>query len=461
MRATDLDAALACLRRLTPETAERVELVRIEGTEFESETLVAAANGTGAAERRAIAADVGRGLGLLAKLPRDEAKAALAGLPQTEQDDWMARMPLTQAQGFGLASAADGGHWVSAPIAGHAAALAVSLAAETPNDEVYAIGRDLTEAARLAAGSGTRSAMTIAVQSRPIAKPAVGVACVHEARALLGEGPVWNPITQTLDWVDVLGATLWTHDPATAHNEGLPLSGLVTAVLPATDGTRLALGAGGLSRLDRQLHALVPLHDPEQDRPTHRFNDAKVDSHGRIWAGTMRLDAGANDGRLFRFDGVDAAQEMDRGFLVSNGLGWSPDEKTMYFVDTGTGTIFAYDFDAESGALAHRRAFVEIRPDNGRPDGLTVDAEGCLWVALWDGWKVARYTPDGQLDREIVMPVPRPTSCCFGGDDMRTLYITSARIRLSRDTLRDAPLSGALFAMEMDTPGVATQLART
>jgi sugar lactone lactonase YvrE len=460
MQTTDLEAVLACLRRLTPEHAGRVDLVRCEGTLFATEKLVDAASGTGPMERRTIAEDVGRGLGLLAKLPRDEAESALAELPQGVRGAYMAKLPLTQAQGFGLASAASGGHWVSAPVAGHMVALAVHLSVGTPIDEIHAVGRDLTEAARLAAGSSTRAAMTITVQSCPAATQTPGIECVHEARALLGEGPVWNPTTRTLDWVDVLGSRLWTHDPASGDNGTVSLDGLVTAVLPATDGTRLTLGAGGLSRLDAAKSAVVPLHDPERERPTHRLNDAKCDSQGRIWAGTMRLDADASDGRLFRFDGLHAAVEVDRGFLVSNGIGWSPDNRTMFFVDTGTGTIFAYDFDAPSGSLANRRVFVAIPPENGRPDGLTVDAEGCLWVALWDGWKVARYTPGGKLDREIIMPIPRPTSCCFAGEGMRTLYITSARIRLSRETLRAAPLSGGLFILELDIPGIPTNLAR-
>jgi sugar lactone lactonase YvrE len=170
----------------------------------------------------------------------------------------------------------------------------------------------------------------------------------------------------------------------------------------------------------------------------------------------MHLAAARSDGALYCFDTPGSARRLDTGFLVSNGLGWSPDDKTMYFTDTGLGVIYAYDFDLETGEPTRRRLFAQIDPDMGRPDGLTVDAEGYLWVALWDGWRVVRLAPDGSIDREIVLPVPRPTSCCFGGTDLRTLYITSARVRLTRETLAEAPMSGGIFSLKLGVAGQAT-----
>jgi sugar lactone lactonase YvrE len=143
---------------------------------------------------------------------------------------------------------------------------------------------------------------------------------------------------------------------------------------------------------------------------------------------------------------------VDSGFTVPNGLGFSPDDRRLYFTDTDRHTVYEYDFDLEAGSATGRRPLIVLDPRHGKPDGLTVDAEGCLWVAVWDGWHVARYSPRGELLQRLRLPVPRPTSCCFGGTRLQTLYVTSARVRLDATALAAAPLSGALFALEL--PGV-------
>jgi sugar lactone lactonase YvrE len=458
MLRADLASAFACLQRLVPEAADRVELLTFDGDRLLASRLADAAQDDAPGRQRETAVDPARSLALLAMLPRELARQALAA----RQAAWLSRLPLTQAQGFGLAAGElpAAGTWVSAGIPGTRNALSLHVAEGATRDELHLVGRDLTEAARLASGAASASTMSIAVMTRPDDQVEAGLRCVHEAGALLGEGPVWNPASKTLDWVDVLQPAVWSHDPATGGNRCWPVSRLATAVLPASDASRLVLGQGGLARLDTSSGMLQPLFDPEADRETHRFNDAKCDSRGRIWSGSMRLDASEPDGALFCFDGLASARRVDAGFLVSNGMGWSPDDRTMYFTDTGSGTVFAYDFDAERGAVRNRRVFVRLPPAEGRPDGLAVDASGYVWIALWDGWRVVRYAPDGRFDREIIMPVPRPTSCCFGGDDLRTLYVTSARIRLSRDALAAAPQSGGLFAVRVDTPGMGTVLAR-
>ena len=456
-----LKAASAYLKRISPAVADRVELLELDGPRLVSRQLANARTGRDQAISRNVVDNVAPALALLAGIPRGEASAILAELPIDERQEWMARLPLTQAQAFGVAEGSEQvpGWWVSATAPGTDFALAVFAPANTSEEEAFAIGRDLTEAARFVTGSPS-SAMSVASLKRPDGPVSFGLQCVHDAHALLGEGPVWNPNTRTLEWVDVLRRTLWTHDPLSGTNRSLAVSRLVTAVLPARDGGRLVLGVGGLSRVDANSRQLVELYDPEGERTTHRLNDAKCDTRGRIWGGTMRLDASAADGSLFRFDSISSSRRIDTGFLVANGLGWSPEDRTMYFTDTGINTIFAYDFDAVSGELSRRRRFIEVPPSMGRPDGLTVDSAGYLWVTMWDGWRVARYDPNGRLDREIILPVPRPTSCCFGGDDLSTLYITSARVRLSRDVISGAPLSGALFSIPLETPGLPTNLAR-
>src|SRR5690606_20287098 len=165
-------------------------------------------------------------------------------------------------------------------------------------------------------------------------------------------------------------------------------------------------------------------------------------------------DTAPDQGRLWRLDPDGRTYEMDRGFHVSNGLGWSPDDKTFYFTDTAKQTIYAYDFDLESGAIGNRRVFVTVPESEGKPDGLTVDAEGFVWSAHWDGWCVTRYDPEGKVERVINLPVPRPTSCVFGGPDLQTLFVTTARIRLSAAQLADAPLSGSVFAIDTGIKGL-------
>jgi sugar lactone lactonase YvrE len=175
----------------------------------------------------------------------------------------------------------------------------------------------------------------------------------------------------------------------------------------------------------------------------------------------MSLDASMPSGSLYCFDAPNTARAVDGGFQVSNGIGWSPDDTTMYFADSGLGTVFAYDFNLYAGTVSNRRSFVQFDASEGRPDGLAVDAEGFVWVALWDGWRVARFAPDGRLNRELDMPVPRPSSCCFGGPDLTTLYITSASIRLPAAVLAEAPLSGGLFAIDVGVAGQpVTKVAR-
>jgi sugar lactone lactonase YvrE len=193
---------------------------------------------------------------------------------------------------------------------------------------------------------------------------------------------------------------------------------------------------------------------PEAGKPGNRFNDGKCDRRGRFWVGTLAIDATPGHGSLYRLDPDGRCQTMDTGFHISNGLGWSPDDRRFYFTDTGPKRIYVYDFDAESGAIENRRVFAQL-PDNvGSPDGLAVDADGFVWSAHWDGWCVTRYDPEGKVDRVINLPVPRPTSCSFGGPDLSTLYITSARIRLSAQQLAEAPMSGSVFALQAGVRGL-------
>jgi sugar lactone lactonase YvrE len=258
------------------------------------------------------------------------------------------------------------------------------------------------------------------------------------AEAELGEGPTWDPATGRLMWLDILGMRVHTYDPATGRRTVRTTEQHVGAVKPRAGGGLVLNLRDGVGLLDpddtfRWLH-----HEPVAGR---RANDAAVAPDGSLWAGTMRYDEAPGGGTLTRLTGDGTAQTVLSDVTVSNGTGWSPDGRLMYYVDTPTRRVDVFDHDGER--VHGRRPFVEIEEGAGFPDGLTVDAEGCVWVALWDGGAVRRYTPDGALDRVIQLPAPRTTACAFGGADLTDLYITTARVGLSAPH----PLSGSLLVV--------------
>jgi sugar lactone lactonase YvrE len=203
----------------------------------------------------------------------------------------------------------------------------------------------------------------------------------------------------------------------------------------------------GFAFIDLESGAVEPIVDPEAHLPGNRFNDGHVDPRGRFWAGTMNDAERDPTGHLYRLDPDRGVDRFEAGFVVTNGVDWSVDGRTLYFVDSARRRIYAYAFDMAKGAPGERRLFASVPEDAGFPDGLTVDAEDHVWSAHWDGGRVTRYRPDGSVERVIAMPVPRCTSCCFGGSDLATLYVTSASIGLDEAMLRAAPLSGSVFAI--------------
>lgn len=271
------------------------------------------------------------------------------------------------------------------------------------------------------------------------------------AEATLGEGPVWDVETATLVWVDILGERVHRFDPSTGEDTSLDVGRPVGAAgLRRAGGLVLAVedGFAVLDGASEEVELVAPVG---ADDPGIRFNDGACDPAGRFFAGTMAYDLAAGAASLYRLDPDHRVTEVVHDVTISNGLGWSPDQHTVYYVDSPTQRIDAFDYDRDSGEISGRRPVVGIPADAGLPDGLTVDAEGGIWTAFWDGWAVRRYTPDGHLDRELRLPVARVTSCAFGGDDLATLYITSARDGLDERQLTEQPLAGAVFAHD---PGV-------
>lgn len=277
----------------------------------------------------------------------------------------------------------------------------------------------------------------------------------------LGEGPVWHPDEGALYWLDILGKTLWRWSPDNGESSQIILPEIITCVVPCTAGGWAATTADGFVLLDDAGTITQRLAQPETHRPNARFNDGAVDPLGRFWAGTMDHD-GTEDNSLYVLDSDGTAHLMDTGFMVSNGIDWSPDERTMYFADSPRRIIYAYTFDSSSGTISDRRVFVHTPESTGVPDGLTVDAEGYIWCAYWDGWEVVRYAPNGEVTAVLPMPVQRPTSCTFGESlsHGNSLFITSARTDLNDAQLATQPAAGDLFRYKTSISGKPKPLYR-
>jgi len=287
------------------------------------------------------------------------------------------------------------------------------------------------------------------------------VRCEWNTRLLLGEGPVWDERTQSLYFVDILGHALLIYRGERERNTAL-ISGGLSAVTPMESSHKLLCAtANGLTCFDPTTQVQTFLSPIEEDRPANRTNDGKCDAAGRFWIGTMDRSEMAFTGALYRFDSDAAApaRVLD-GIGVSNGLDWSPDGTLMYYTDSMRRVIWRMSFDMASGTPGERKLFIEVPSGAGAPDGLTVDAEGFVWSAHWDGWRVTRYDPAGRIDRVIPLPVPRVTSVCFGGRDLGTLFITSASTGLAPGRLSEAPLSGALFSCQPGVKGRPASRAR-
>jgi sugar lactone lactonase YvrE/DNA-binding IclR family transcriptional regulator len=311
---------------------------------------------------------------------------------------------------------------------------------------LHALGREVMEAARRISGNAARSAMTLAIAPRPAAV-SPGVELTVRAEALLGEGPLWSARDGCLLWVDILAPAIHVSDPATGGDRVVATEEMVAALAPRAAGGFVAAARSGLRTFDGAALGRV-LAAPIAEGAPLRLNDGKCDARGRFWVGSLALDSTPDAGALHRLDPDGSARVTQAGLHVPNGLGFSPDGRLLYLADSARRRVDVFDFDLARGAIANRRPFVELAEGEGVPDGLTVDADGGVWIALWDGWRVVRHAPDGRLDRVLHLPVPRPTSCAFGGPDLATLYVTSARVRLSAAQLAEAPLSGSVFALD-------------
>jgi sugar lactone lactonase YvrE len=271
---------------------------------------------------------------------------------------------------------------------------------------------------------------------------------VTAAGAELGEGPVWDARSSRVAWVDITAKRVHLTDPLSGATETIEVPLAVGAVAPrAVGGFVAALQDGFWIVGDGPAERIATIAEA---RPGLRFNDGKCDPAGRFWAGTMAYGAHREAGSLYRLDHDRSATLVLDGVTISNGLAWSDDGRTMYYIDTPTQRIDAFSYILETGEVSDRRPEILIPPEAGAPDGMTIDIEGGLWVALWGGGAVHRYL-GGRLERVITLPVSQPTSCCFGGEGLDELYVTSAWEGLSAAERAEQPLAGSLFRLQ---PGV-------
>ena len=279
--------------------------------------------------------------------------------------------------------------------------------------------------------------------------------CIADVKAVLGEGPVWVEREQALYWVDIPQRLVfrWSQDQGART---IPVTHHICALLPRAAGGFIGGGYDGFLKIAQDLSVQV-IADPEPDLPANRFNDGKVDRSGRLWAGTMDRHEREASGSLYRLDPDRSWQRIDSGYKVTNGPAFSRDGRTLYHTDSARQTVYAFDL-AEDGSAANRRVHLQFGDGDGYPDGMTVDAQDCLWIAFWDGWCVRRFSPAGERLAELRVPAQRPTSCAFGGPALDRLFITTASRDLTPQELEGQPNAGGLFMTSPGVTGIAEPL---
>jgi len=277
----------------------------------------------------------------------------------------------------------------------------------------------------------------------------------YETKASLGEGAFWNYKTQEFYWIDIVDKKFHIYNPATKANKSYEMPSMIGTVVPATDKEAIVALVDGVYTVDLTSGKLEMLSDAENKMTENRFNDGKCDPLGNLWVGSMHLKQTEPKGSLYKINPKGEATKMLGNITISNGIVWSSDSKTMYYIDTPTGNVRAFDYDVTNGTIANERIAVKVPETMGFPDGMAIDEEDMIWVCLWNGNSVVRFNPNtGKVLQQIKVPAHNVTSCAFGGKNLDELYITTARVDMSEEELEKYPLAGSIFKVKPGVKGV-------
>jgi sugar lactone lactonase YvrE len=269
---------------------------------------------------------------------------------------------------------------------------------------------------------------------------------VVEHTCLLGEGPVWDAKQKKIYWVDILNGEIHEYSPEQKAHKIIPVHQMIGAFAFCTDGNLIAALQNGFAFIDRSTCEIKLITDPENHLPGNRFNDGKCDPAGRFWAGTMALSEESGVGSVYTVGKDLTAVKKIGDVSISNGMAWNADHTILYYIDSPSFKVVSYDYDKITGQISNEKTTIKVAAEDGSPDGMTIDTEGMLWIAHWDGWQVTRWNPaTGEKLFHFSLPVGRVTSCTFGGEELKDLYITSAKVGLTEEALEKQPLAGSLF----------------
>lgn len=272
---------------------------------------------------------------------------------------------------------------------------------------------------------------------------------VCETKSELGEGPIWDARRRLICWVDIINGRIHEWSPEKDSHQTIDVGQMIGAMAVCTDGNYVAALKNGFGFINRKTGEVDLIADPEEHLPENRFNDGKCDPFGRFWAGTLPLSEDTDTGALYVLNTDRSVAKKEDKITISNGLAWSLNNKSFYFIDTPTLRVVRYDYDLGTGSIGNKGTVIDIPKEAGFPDGMTIDNEGMLWIAHWGGWQLTRWDPaTGKQLTAFKLPVSNVTSCTFGGDTLEDLYITSARKGLNDTELREQPLAGSLFVIK-------------
>lgn len=283
---------------------------------------------------------------------------------------------------------------------------------------------------------------------------------IKDSKSILGEGPLYHESQNALYWTDIKDNKLYKYDLSSKEITPFQFNKPIGSFAFTKNDEIIATTNDGFEYLDLINKKITSIIDPEKELSQNRFNDGKCDSYGRYFAGTMDNNEEDIKGSLYCFDG-ETVEKKETNLFISNGLGWNCDSSKFYLTDSPKRTIYVYDYNLQTGILSNKKTFAQIDEKDGYPDGLCIDEEDCIWSAHWDGWKITRYKPDGTIDSVYPLPVPRVTSCNFGSKDLKTLFITTAWVGLTKEELEKAPLSGNTFFMNTKVKGQRPNLFKT